>query len=237
MTSLVIFIPRTEASFALLRNLLPTIIRRFRKVALPLPREYCTAAIMDPNQALNILSKLGGSFVRLWGWFPKFFRDLIAGGVDAYFHCYDDMNRLRNAVNVGIEIARLVLRYRLGAATNINDWLIPFKKSALVNINIKDIGRYDVVIVDDYSLMLSSLNDLGSIITLGPLVPTPIDLLALISIGRLSEDNLSRVVSYVTKYIGDYVIMSRDLTEAFSRLVSDSDYLSFVRSLGLLVVL
>lgn len=60
--------------------------------------------------------------------------------------------------------------------------------------------------------------------------------MVLISSGKLGIDYLAKVVDYVINYIGDYVVMGRDLTDAFIRLISDREYVNFVRSTGLPII-
>lgn len=229
----VIFTPRTEASLALLRNALPMLIRRLGNVALPLPREFCNVAVANPGAALELLRReLGEAFVRLWGWLPEFFREVMVDYPHAKFYCYYGIEELRRSVDTAVDIARLVLRLRLGAKVDLNDWLRLFNQASA---RVIDVPRDYVAVIDDYVTLQILRRRWGSldIVALGPPIPTPIDLLELIAMGVLDRERLAEVVQFVVKYVGDYVVLSRDLTEAFSRLVNDKDYLSLIRSLGL----
>jgi hypothetical protein len=231
MMQLVIFIPRTESSLSLLRNALPMFIKRFGKVALPLPKEFCSIAVANPGNAVEMLREVvGEAFVRLWGWVPGFFREAMVEYPFAYFDCYYDMDRLRRSIDTSIEIARLVLRYRLGAKVDLNDWLAPFSSIEVVRVP----DDY-VVIIDDYAVLrfFEKTHGFRDIVALGPLVPTPIELLELIALGILSREYLMGVIEHVVRYVDDYVVLSRDLTEALLRLINDRDYLSFIHSLDL----
>ena len=61
------------------------------------------------------------------------------------------------------------------------------------------------------------------------LIPTPLELLEMIAGGHLGEEHAEQAVRFSVRYLGDYVIGSRDLTEAYEKLLSDREYIDFLR--------
>ncbi len=137
---------------------------------------------------------------------------------------------------MGVSIAKLIIRYRLSGKVDYGgDWLRLFEDMASTDLLVQP--DQPAVVVDDYVQFLENTAKSSNVVLLGPLVPTPIDLMVLISSGRLSNNYLASVVNYIINYIGDYVVTSRDLTEALLRLISDQEYINFVRSTGLPIIM
>lgn len=67
---LIIYVPRIEASMPMLRNVLMMVVKRYKSLSLPLPREFCRLAVINPNDTIKLLREFGGSFTRLLGWYP-----------------------------------------------------------------------------------------------------------------------------------------------------------------------
>lgn len=215
----------------ILRNILTVIIKRYKSLSLPLPQEFCRLAVLNPRDAVELLMGFGSSFVRLWGWVPEFLRGIMVMEPSATIDCYDSIERLRRSVDLGVDIARLVIRYRLSGKVDYDTWLGLFRREVgVISLTLPD---QSAVVVDDYVQFIKNAARYDNLILLGPLMPTPLDLMVLISIGELSTDYLIGAVNYVITYIGDYVVMSRDLTEAFIRLINDRGYVNFIRSTGL----
>ncbi|WP_460172949.1 hypothetical protein [Vulcanisaeta sp. JCM 14467] len=231
---LIIYVPRIEASMPILRNMLMMVVKRYKALSLPLPREFCRLAVLNPREAIELLMRFGNSFVRLWGWVPGFLRDVMVFEPSASIECYDSMDRLRRSIDFGVDLAGLIIRYRLSGRVDYDDWLRLFSREvATASLTLPD---QPVVVVDDYVQFMEHVARSSGVVLLGPLVPTPIDLMVLISSGKLGIDYLAKVVDYVINYIGDYVVMGRDLTDAFIRLISDREYVNFVRSTGLPII-
>ncbi|WP_054842207.1 hypothetical protein [Vulcanisaeta distributa] len=231
---LIIYSPRIEASMPMLRNILMIVIKRYKSLSLPLPREFCRLAVLNPpREAIELLMRLGNSFMRLWGgWVPEFLREVMIVEPSAMIDCYDSIDRLRMSVDLGVSIARLIIKYRLSGRVDYDEWLGLFKEG-VTSLVLPD---GPVVVVDDYIQFIKNATKSNNSILLGPLMPMPIDLMVLISRGELGINYLSGVVNYVITYIGDYVVTSRDLTEAFIRLINDRGYISFIKSIGLPII-
>ncbi len=231
---LIIYVPRIEASMSMLRNVLIMVIKRYKSVSLPLPREFCRLAVINPSDAIKRLREFGDSFIKLLGWVPKFLREVMVIEPSAVFNCYGSIDGFRRSVDVGVGIAKLIIRYRLSGKVNYGDWLRLFKDMASANLLIQP--DQPAVVVDDYVQFLEYVAKPSNVVLLGPLVPTPIDLMVLISSGKLSNDYLTSAVNYIINYIGDYVLTSRNLTEAFIQLINDQEYINFVKSTGLPII-
>lgn len=228
---LAIYVPRIEASMQALRGVIVTIIRRYKSLSLPLPREFCRLSILNPGRAVEMLREFGNSFVRLWGWVPRFLREVMAVEPSAVLDCYESVDRLRRSISLGVDIARLILRYRLSGRIDHGEWLRLFRDS-MGGVSLT-LPRQLVVVVDDYVQFIENAAKFNDAVLLGPLVPTPVDLMALISMGKLSINYLAEAVTHTINYLGNYVVMGRDLTEAFYRLINDRDYIDFIKSIGL----
>ncbi len=199
---LLIYSPRIEVSMPILRNILTVIIKRYKSLSLPLPQEFCRLAVLNPREAVKLLmGGFGSSFVRLWGgWVPEFLRNVMAMEPSATIDCYDSIDRLRRSVDLSVDIARLIIRYRLGGRVDYDDWLRLFKKEVgVVSLILPD---QPAVVVDDYVQFIKNATRYGNLILLGPLMPTPFDLMVLISSGELSTNYLIEAVNYVITYIG-----------------------------------
>ncbi|WP_243670879.1 hypothetical protein [Vulcanisaeta sp. JCM 16161] len=137
-------------------------------------------------------------------------------------------------MDLSVDIARLIIRYRLSNRVNYDEWLRLFRRG--LGVTSLTLPNQPVIVVDDYVQFIMNIARFNSLILLGPLMPTPIDLLVLISSGKLGVDYLAKAVNYVITYIGDYVVMSRDLTEAFMHLINDRGYINLVMSTGLPII-
>ncbi len=61
------------------------------------------------------------------------------------------------------------------------------------------------------------------------LIPTPLDLLLLVRSGLLSWScDVSDLVKFAIKYLGDYVLTSRDLTEVYDKLKGSEEYWNLI---------
>jgi hypothetical protein len=60
-------------------------------------------------------------------------------------------------------------------------------------------------------------------------IPTPLDLLILIKNNVVNWNcNVESVIEWIIKYLGEYVLFSRDLTEAYDKLKRSKEYRDLV---------
>ncbi|WP_069806559.1 hypothetical protein [Vulcanisaeta thermophila] len=226
-------LPRVERAMELLSHLLPGLALRFRDVGIPVPRELCVESLgRGTPGVIRELERISTTMARLWGWVPTFMRALLNLDPSININCYLDIEGVRASVNTAMELARLVLRTKLGGYVSDSEWL-----SAITTRRGKGIIDNAVVVVDDYVTYRELTSKFTvDVMALGPLVPTPVDLLYLVRVGELPRGRMGIVINYLVKYLGDYVVYSRDLTEAYGKLVSDLGYMGLIRELGLRVV-
>jgi hypothetical protein len=67
------------------------------------------------------------------------------------------------------------------------------------------------------------------VIKIEELRPTPLELLLLAKTGNIEwRCSVEALISWVVRYIGDYVVTTTSLSEAYNRLVSSNEYLDLV---------
>lgn len=229
----VVVLPRIEASMSALSRAIVRFALRFRSMSLPIPRELCIESLSGKTNLaiINEFKNISSSLARLWSWVPGFMKTLLKLDPSIDINCYSDLTDVRESMNTAIELARLVLRVKIGGSVSNDEWLSIIKPRAG-----KVPSRGAVVVIDDY---LTYMNVTGhvDIIAMGSFIPTPVDLLYLVKEDVISMDFLNSIVKHVIKYIGDYIVYSRDLTEAYMKLLSDYDYMALIRKLGLNVII
>jgi hypothetical protein len=232
---LTIIVPRTEPSMALLGTLISTLSRRVECIALPLPREFCikfVSNVLSSKDLSWVDDELGAGEARLWGPVLGVLKVLVRVRPEFNVECFHSMDYFLRAREAAVEIARLVLRVRVGGRVASEEWLDAFSGV----IGVREFPECGNVVIDGYPYEVL-IRGSTSVIVLGPIIPTPVDVLGLVALGYLGKSIIDRIVPFVVRYIGDYVVGSRDLTEAYGRLLTDHEYMALVRGLGLPIIL
>lgn len=239
MAEVVIGIPRIEAAVERLGGYLEDIARTYGSIALPLPRGLCRDLVGEAlgrgDDAVEEISLryLNTSLTRVWWGVIRRIPDLALRSPEAEIICYDEDLDPLELMNTGYRIASLLIRARVSIDRRIDPrpWIELFKPGKVKSIEIPDAR---VIIADGYNRYLEIIKSTRWRIarTIGWLIPTPLEVIELIARGAVAKEYAEEAVRHAIKYLGEYVIGGRDLTEAYTRLASDEEYLSFLRRIG-----
>jgi hypothetical protein len=102
---------------------------------------------------------------------------------------------------------------------------------------VGSLAGYNAIVADGYSWMVKLRREIrpSKLLILDITAPTPLDILDLMASGYLDTSSVGEVIDYAVKYIGDYVVTSRTLTQAYDKLLMDKGYLELLERLRLKV--
>jgi hypothetical protein len=94
-------------------------------------------------------------------------------------------------------------------------------------------NRSGILVIDrfvDYVLLMKRDMVVNYVLQqLEEFIPTPLDLLILIKNNVVNWNcNVESVIEWIIKYLGEYVLFSRDLTEAYDKLKRSKEYRDLV---------
>lgn len=233
--SILLGAPVTERGVSRLARKLELIARRYNSIALPLPQSICVKIIMDSvkglDYALNVMKQ---SNLRIWGNLLLTLRDIIVENPDVNVACYASESTYINSEARGLAIATLVVKAKAYNVIDVDEWLRVFETMEPRELLERVLG-YDVVVSDGYSwtLMLENLMKPSKVIPVDILAPTPLDILELINLGYVDRVYAREVIEYAVKYIGEYIVTSYNLTQAYDKLLRDEGYLGLLERLKL----
>jgi hypothetical protein len=240
MAEVVIGLPRIEAAVERLGADLEHIARTYSSIALPLPRGLCRDLVGEAlgrgDDAVEEISLryLNTSLTRVWWGVIRRIPDLALRSPEAEIICYEEDLDPSELMSTAYRIASLLIRARISIDRRIDPrpWIELFKPGRVKRIEIPGAR---VIIADGYNRYLEIIMSTRWRIarTIGWLIPTPLEVIELIARGAVPGEYAEEAVRHSIKYLGDYVIGGRDLTEAYTRLASDEEYLSFLRRIGI----
>ncbi|MEM1610225.1 MAG: hypothetical protein QXQ57_01095 [Sulfolobales archaeon] len=240
MAELVIGLPRIEGAVERLGGELRELLSSYNSIALPLPRGLCRDLIYRGVGALDddlidiSLKYFNTSLTRVWWSVIKEIPRLAVEMPHREVICYEEDIDPRSLEVNAYRLASLLIRARISLSGRIDPrpWIEFFKP---VGKGFPRISGSDVIVADGYVRYKEILDLMEHRIArkLWRLIPTPLEILEMIAKGYLDESWAHDAVKFSVRYLGDYVIGSRDLTEAYERLLSDREYLDFLASIGL----
>ncbi|MEM4717285.1 MAG: hypothetical protein QXE81_00810 [Desulfurococcaceae archaeon] len=201
----------TEHGYSKLAEFL---VKQDVKIFIPIPDEVCK------NQDVRYIPS---SFYRVW----RPVLDIIFSyGLDV--ECYRTFQDITNQVDIGLKVAILVLKAKAYGKVNESEWLgiIPLRLKPVIS------QWSGILVVDDYIeyLLLKRIIFPDKITLLDLLLPTPLDLLAGVKSSLFTwKCRLSEIIKWCIEYIGEYVVRSIDLTDAYRKLLNNTSYLDFLR--------
>jgi len=188
-------------------------------VYLPLPVELCR----EPLLSGYLPSGLWGLF-RVWSPVLEILRSR------ANYTCYLTLDHARESVNASTRLIVLVVKARVFERVDPVEWLRALPERVDTRAPLDWRG---VLVVDrftDYAVLVKKRREPAQVVVLEDFIPTPLDVLLLVKSGVITWNcDIGEVVKWAVKYIGDYVLTSRDLTEAYSKLRGSVEYLSLLR--------
>ncbi len=238
MAELVIGLPRVEKAADLLSRSIKRLLERYEGIALPLPRGLCLDLVVEglgkggeDIEAIS-LRYFNPSLVRVWWSIIEKIPKLALEHPDSEIICYDTNTRPEELSEAGYRLASLLIRARLKIYGKIDPgpWIELFKPRRGGSI---EIPRSPVVVADGYTRFKEILGSVSwkKVEKILRLVPTPLELLEMIARGYLDEEYAEDAVRFSIRYLGEYVVESRDLTEAYEKLLRDEEYMDLLRKI------
>jgi len=181
------------------------------------------------------LKYLNQSLARIWWPVIKEIPRLTLDMPDRDVICYEEDIDPGSLETNAYKLASLLIRARISLSERIDPrpWIEFFKP---MRRKVPEIPETGVVVADGYvryKEILSSI-EYRKARKLWRLIPTPPEILEMIAIGYLDEKHAPEAVKHSIKYLSDYVIGSKDLTDAYEKLLADREYIEYIRSLGIL---
>lgn len=206
-----ILAPLTEMGYYKLAEFLRKSARGIPTL-LPIPRTLCEEGYVGADYVPL-------SLMRIW----KPVLDLIDGG-DIAANCYLKLEDLGKSVDTAVKLATLVVKARAYGKVDVSEWLSLLPRELELRVT-----RWNgLLVIDkftDYLLLTKSHVDIDRLIAVDVFAPTPLDLLILITQNVIDwKCSLLDAVKWVIRYIGDIIVSSRDLTEAYVKLIRDFEY-------------
>ncbi len=187
-------------------------------VYLPLPLEFCRKPVLDER----IFTGLSG-YIRVWSSVLEALRSC------ENCVCYLTLDYFEKTLDFSVKLVGLVLKAKIFEKINPSEWLnlLPEKIEPKVPTTWSGVLVVDRFI--DYAVLVKKNVEFDYVSQLESFIPTPLDLLLLIRSGLIKWNcDISDIIKWVVRYLGDYVLTSRDLTGAYDRLVKSEEYLNLI---------
>ncbi len=244
---LVVGMPFIESAVHRVTEILDSYLDHVETIALPLPRNLCyeialaglrrsDATYSDLNEIA--LRYMGRAHLRVW-------RELlvkISQMVNQYPHkdlnCYlSDQSYIRSQ-EIGYRLAELVLRYRITGGRGVKpvEWIKIYRSRDDQTDILKSVRSNDLIILDEYKLFKNALKTLKThrkLLAKKPLIPTPVELLDLLLDGEIPLDRIEDIAGFIARYLGEYIVTSKNYDEAYQKLIRDREYTDFINDLDL----
>jgi len=183
---------------------------------LPIPRALCEGG---PSP----IGHVPASLLRIW----KPVLDLIDSG-EVVTECYLELEELKKNIDVAVKLASLVVKARAYGKVDVSEWLSLLPRK----LELRFTDWNGLLVTDrfvDYFLLIKLFNGVDRLIAVDVFAPTPLDLLTLVAKNFIKwECSLLDIVNWAVKYVGDMIVKSKDLTEAYARLIRDFEYKKFI---------
>ncbi len=228
-------VPVTEKGVGRLSRRLAELARRYGSIALPLPQSICVRVVTGSLDALEYaLSRMGPANFRIWGNLLIALRDLSLDYPDVEVGCYASDETYAASEARGYAIAILTAKARAFNIVKPEEWLRIFEKLPPKTI-VDRVAGYNAVVADGYSWMVRLRDEIKpkKLLVVDTMIPTPLDVLELMALGYLDASSVREVIEYAVKYVGEYIMTSFTLTQAYNKLLNDKGYLELLKRLKL----
>lgn len=180
------------------------------KLFVPLPRDLCLV-----SNKVN----LPRSFMEIWGPLIDFLREGMV-----FAECYLNLEDLLNQINHGLDITLLVFKYKVYGKIDTLEWLSKIPSKLDVKIN----NWSGLLVIDrfvDYMTLIKSGVNLDKLLAVDVFAPTPLEVLVLTVNNLLNwECSIESIIHWIIKYIGEIVLFSSDISNAYLNLIRDPSY-------------
>lgn len=232
----VVGVPVTERSVLKLVRLLWGLAESYDSIALPLPSSLCLEAVTASSRVLDIALKyMNRAQVRVWSSLLLELPRLAEALPDLAVSCYLPDNFYEHSEEVGYKIAALVVKAKVFNKVDVKEWMELFRQPSKYKV---DVGNTRVLVADGYSWTVRAYREYGAkeLKVAERLIPTPLDLLELTAYGYLEPENAEEIIKYAVRYVGEYVTLSKSLTEAYDKLVEDEGYRELLEKLKIKIL-
>lgn len=211
-----LLVPFTEDGYLKLARFL----RGFpRRVLLPIPRSVCSEVTH------KLLSRIPQSFIRIW----NAVLDLIDSGLLVNYECYIEDREFEKSIESSVKLAFLVLKARAWGKLDVKEWLELVELGVLTPRFTSWKGLLVVDRYTDYYVLIKHGIPVNRVVQVDVFAPTPMDIFILATKDVIDwRCSLEDIARWAVTYIGDYVIPSFNLTEAYRKLVASSEYREFI---------
>jgi len=187
-------------------------------VYLPLPVELCREPVLWEWAS----SGLWG-YIRVWSPLLEFLNTCRE------YTCYLTLRHFEETVNTSIKLLELVIKAKVFGKIDPSEWLTLISERVESSVPTSWIG---VLVIDrlvEYVLLVKRGIMVDHVLQLEEFIPTPLDLLVLVRSCVVNWNcDVKSIIEWVIKYLGEYVLLSRDLTEAYDLLKRSREYRDLV---------
>jgi len=187
-------------------------------VYLPLPVELCREPVLWEWAS----SGLWG-YIRVWSPLLEFLNTCRE------YTCYLTLRHFEETVNTSIKLLELVIKAKVFGKIDPSEWLTLISERVESSVPTSWIG---VLVIDrlvEYVLLVKRGIMVDYVLQLEEFIPTPLDLLVLVRSCVVNWNcDVKSIIEWVIKYLGEYVLLSRDLTEAYDLLKRSREYRDLV---------
>lgn len=237
--SVIVGVPVTERGVSRLAKRIILLAARYGSIAIPLPEGLCSRIIMGSRDTIDYaLNFMNPSQIRVWSSLFDALRNLVLEEPQVEVLCYASEESYKASEDIGYAIATLVVKARAFNKVDVEEWLDLFKSRGSresLDKTARLLSRYEVVVADGYSWAYRLSRELPAsrILAVDTLIPTPLDLLELIALNYVDRSYAGEVVAHAIRYVGEYILLSATLTEAYDKLLRDRGYLKLIERIGL----
>ncbi|MEM0491351.1 MAG: hypothetical protein QW784_02375 [Acidilobaceae archaeon] len=231
----VIGVPITERGVLRLSRRIFEFTRLYGSIGLPLPHSLCLLAVTAPSRVFDLAYEyMNSSQLRVWSSLIAIIPDLAYRFPDNTMVCYLSDDSFKSSEKFGYEIASLLVKAKAYNKVNVSEWLSLFK-SRISGRTASNMPGVNLLVADGYSWAYRVYVEFKAekFISIDKLIPTPLDLLELIAYGYIGESVAVKAIRHAIRYLGEYIITSRNLTEAYEKLANDREYISLIENLNL----
>lgn len=210
-----LLVPFHERGYSELAKLIRS---AYVKVYLPIPIELCKSPELIKSPPCGF-----SGYLKVWS--PVL--EALSECSDCV--CYGRFKSYAESLDLKIKLLALIIKARALGSIDPQEWLraIPSSIEASAPLDWRGILVVDSFV--EYTLLRKSGVALDRVIKIEELRPTPLELLLLAKTGNIEwRCSVEALISWVVRYIGDYVVTTTSLSEAYNRLVSSNEYLDLV---------
>lgn len=190
----------------------------YEKIYLPLPVELCR----NPR-LLDYLPSWFNSYIRIW---QPLVNTLIRC---PHCICYSEFKNYEEAFDTIIKLITLVYKARVFNKIDSSEWFEILPKYIKPTTPTSWSG---VLVIDkftEYVLLHSQGVSVDQVIVIEELIPTPLELLLLARAGIIKwKCGIEELIKWIVEYMGNILLSSTTLTEAYDKLRTNSVYLDLV---------